>query len=181
MPNLRRRLQDQSEAHSGNHQGTRKTGKQATIKRRRASPRFLRIPKALTSHPDFSSQRALRASSANSALSPFFLLSFLVHYLCSNSVAAPVMAFTPVRIAGSGSGANSLECGPGSRVPFSCASFHLAGSGAPSQNIVIGGFGSSSANKQKSSLAIIGWPGHTFSLPRDFSAQPPPASSAPDR
>ena len=93
------------------------------------------------------------------------LAHFLPHHFFIKSSTAPLIALTPVRTVDSGTGANSLECGPGSRVPFSLASFNFCASTAPSQNMLIGGFGSSSAYKLKSSLAITGSPGSTFSFP----------------
>ena len=53
---------------------------------------------------------------------------------------------------------------PGQPCPF-LPSCNLCGSTAPSQNILIDGFGSSSAYKLKSSLTMIGSPGSTFSFP----------------
>src|ERR1051326_883911 len=94
-------------------------------------------------------------------------------YFFIKSSTALVIAFTPVRIDGSGTGANSLECGPGSRVPFSLASASFAESTAPSQNIQVGGLGCSSAYKLKSSLAITDSPGRTLSLPNAFSRAAP--------
>ncbi len=41
------------------------------------------------------------------------------NYFFIKSRTALVMALTPVRMVGAGTGANSLECGPGRRVPFS--------------------------------------------------------------
>ena len=91
-------------------------------------------------------------------------------HFCNKSVAVVVIPFTPARMAGSGRGANSLECGPGRRAPLSLASFHFSGSLAPSQNMQMGGLGPSNAKRLKSSLAIIGSPGQTFSLPNAFSS-----------
>jgi hypothetical protein len=78
-----------------------------------------------------------------------------------------VIAMTPVRMAGSGTGANSLECELGKRVPFSWASRSLAESAAPSLNMQMGGLGSSRAKRLKSSLAMTGSPGKTFSFPSE--------------
>jgi len=52
---------------------------------------------------------------------------------------------------------------------FSTASLYFPGSLAPNQNIIVGEFGTVSAKRLKSSLAMMGFPATTFSLPRDFS------------
>src|ERR1700745_2902629 len=56
------------------------------------------------------------------------LARFPPHHFFIKSSTAPLIALTPVRTVGSGTGANSLECGPGSRVPFSLASFNFCAS-----------------------------------------------------
>ncbi len=106
-------------------------------------------------------------------------LHFFINFFIKFST-APLIAFTPVRIVGSGTGANSLECGPGSGVPFSFASFNFCGSTAPSQNMLMGGLGSSSAYKLESSLALTGALASTFSFPAPARAIPLSAASVPD-
>lgn len=53
-----------------------------------------------------------------------------LHY-CSSEIATLVIAVTPVRMVGSGSGSKWLVCGPGSSFPAACAAANFNGSIAP--------------------------------------------------
>src|SRR5215510_4962826 len=92
-------------------------------------------------------------------------------YFFVNSKTAAVIAFTPVRSVGSGSGWNRLECSDGKGLPDFLAASTFAGSTAPSQNMHEG-IVLSRLNRPKSSLPIIGGHFTTFSAPRVFWKAP---------
>ncbi len=64
--------------------------------------------------------------------------SFMPILYCNRLVAAAVMAVTPVRRVGSGSGSKRLVCMPGSVWPAACAAASFAGSMAPSRKYTTG-------------------------------------------
>ena len=64
--------------------------------------------------------------------------SFTPILYCNRLVAAAVMAVTPVRRVGSGSGSKRLVCMPGSVWPAACAAASFAGSMAPSRKYTTG-------------------------------------------
>ena len=76
-------------------------------------------------------------------------------------------AFIPVFMVGSGNGANMGECSEGSAVPLVWASFTLAGSAAPSQNMQMGTFlPGCRAKRLKSSPTIDGGVSMILSFPK---------------
>ena len=85
----------------------------------------------------------------------------MADYFFINSSTAEVIALTPVRKVGSGSGSNRLECRDGRGFPDFLLASTLAGSIAPSQNIQEG-IVLSKLRRPKSSLPIIG--GHLTTL-----------------
>ena len=59
-------------------------------------------------------------------------------YFFINSSTAAVIAFTPARMVGSGTGAKSAECNEGTGFPLRLFSANTFGSVAPNQNIIAG-------------------------------------------
>src|SRR4026209_2262253 len=91
-----------------------------------------------------------------------------VAYFFINSSTAAVIAFTPARMVGSGTGANNAECSDGTGFPVRLLSARTFASVAPSQNITAGIWFPSKANLPKSSAPMTGGTKKTLSLPSSF-------------
>jgi hypothetical protein len=147
-----------------------------------ASASFLVRPFFLLPVPElprgylFAALRPALAESAAPNLAATGSLISLGHQVCSfslcyiffiNSSTALVIALTPVRNVGSGSGSNKLECSEGNGLPDFLLASTRAGSTAPSQNMHEG-IWLSRLKRPKSSLPMMGGHFMTFSAPRAF-------------
>ena len=102
----------------------------------------------------------------NGGFKPPFLEVGGHSYLFIKSITALVMPMIPVRIVGSGTGANLLECRLGNGVaPGFLLSATFAGSTAPTLNMKAGTEWSGRLYSLKSSPPIVGSFGMTFSFP----------------